>query len=171
MAAKKITAPGEPKFYAREHPELSERLSIADFKKQCDNLYRQYEVMVSKEEDLCMQLQVSADIYHEVESVCNIEQLKPSEGLLALKNKGVEGLPRDHNLQVMKNFQLTKDIITRKDEPSNYAPRRVNDSVQASDYVQPIQQPEVVLTVAVHHPFRQKKKDMEFQVLGSQVIS
>lgn len=70
MAAKKITAPGEPKFYAREHPELSERLSIADFKKQCDNLYRQYEVMVPKEEDLCMQLQVSADIYHEVESVC-----------------------------------------------------------------------------------------------------
>lgn len=32
--------------------------------------------------------------------------------------------------------------------------QRVNDSGQASDYVQPIQQPEVVLTVAVHHPFR-----------------
>ena len=75
--------------------------------------------------------------------------------------------------------------------------QRVIDSVQVSDYVQPIQQPEVVLTIAVHHPFRvtyycyyyyyyylpvcvcvcvrvcalsqQKKKDMEFQVLGSQV--
>ena len=70
MAAKKITAPGEPKFYSREHPELSERLSIAEFKKQCETLYRQYEVMVPKEDDLSMQLQVSADIYHEVESVC-----------------------------------------------------------------------------------------------------
>ena len=27
---------------------------------------------------------------------------QPSEGLSALKNKGVEGLPRDHNLQVIK---------------------------------------------------------------------
>ena len=70
MAAKKIPAPGEPKFYSREHPELSERLSIAEFKKQCETLYRQYEVMVPKEDDLSMQLQVSADIYHEVESVC-----------------------------------------------------------------------------------------------------
>lgn len=70
LAAKKITAAGEPKFYSREHPELSERLSIAEFKKHCDTLYRQYDVMVPKEEDLSMQLQVSADIYHEVESVC-----------------------------------------------------------------------------------------------------
>ena len=65
-----MTASGEPKFYSREHPELSERLSIAEFKKQCETLYRQYEVMVPREEDLSMQLQVSADIYHEVESVC-----------------------------------------------------------------------------------------------------
>ncbi|XP_065911015.1 snRNA-activating protein complex subunit 3-like [Dysidea avara] len=172
MAAKKLTVPNEPKFYTREHPELSERISIAEFKKQCDTLYRQYEVMVPKEEDLAMQLQVSTDIYHEVESVCNVEQLKPTEGLVALKNKGVEGLPRDHNLQVIKNFQLTKDIITRKDEPSNYAPRRVTDSHTGAEYIsQPVQQPEVVLTVAIHHPFRQKKKDMEFQVLGSQPLT
>jgi len=71
MAAKKgISAPGEPKFYSREHPELSERISIAEFKKQCDALYRQYDIMIPREEDLSMQLQVSADIYHEVESVC-----------------------------------------------------------------------------------------------------
>jgi len=70
MAAKKLAVSNEPKFYTREHPELSERISIAEFKKQCETLYRQYEVMVPRDEDLAMQLQVSADIYHEVESVC-----------------------------------------------------------------------------------------------------
>lgn len=155
------------KDHSRRHSDISELIKVSDVKRAFDEVPADPLRGVS-EEQLMHVMGVGQDRYQYVKDTCNVTKLLPPGGLEQVLKLKVSELPKDSQLQCVKDPKAASNYMQAHTYPTQgmiaFPPKACLECPN------PIGPQEVLLRVIIFHPIK-KRRDQEFLVLGSQYLT
>jgi snRNA-activating protein complex subunit 3 len=148
--------------------ELSELISVKEFKEKVSAIYRQQneeKLVGANPKDIQELIGADDGTFKACVEKCNVQGLLPPGGLIAVQHRNRKDLPRDTGLESIDNvFNIDLVTIARRilhPAPIDGLPVNFSNCVNC---------PEVVLSLCVYHPIKMSPF-AQYKVLASQRLT